>query len=212
MWSFSIFCYVFKTRAFHFGSLDPKFPSLMCELRVVQFSFVWLHEVSSCACEAPSQVKHSGRHLCGFGEIHFGTPLLVLWSTCLICLSFPILWVLCSTHDSAVLYLHSPSLGFPGGSTGRESTCNAEDPSLIPGSKRFPEEEIGYPLQFSWVSLVAQRVKNLPVMRETWVRSLGWEDPLEKGIAVCVCVCVYIYIYIYIYIFFFFFFLIAEQH
>ena len=40
---------------------------------------------------------------------------------------------------------------------------------------------LGYPLQYSWVSLVAQLVKNLPAMQETWVRSLGWEDPLEKG-------------------------------
>ena len=39
------------------------------------------------------------------------------------------------------------------------------------------------PLQYSWASLVAQRVKNVPEMRETWVRSLGWEDPLEKGMA-----------------------------
>ena len=37
------------------------------------------------------------------------------------------------------------------------------------------------PLQYSWASLVAQTVKNLPAMWETWVRSLGWEDPLEKG-------------------------------
>ena len=42
-------------------------------------------------------------------------------------------------------------------------------------------EGIGYPLQFSWASLVAQLVKNLPIMWETWVQSLGWEDPLEKG-------------------------------
>ena len=42
-------------------------------------------------------------------------------------------------------------------------------------------EGIGYPLQYSWSSLVAQQVKNLPVMWETWVQSLGWEDPLEKG-------------------------------
>ena len=42
-------------------------------------------------------------------------------------------------------------------------------------------EWIGYPLQYSWASLVAQPVKNLPTMRETWVPSLGWEDPLEKG-------------------------------
>ena len=46
-------------------------------------------------------------------------------------------------------------------------------------------------------------VKNLPVMRETWVQSLGWEDPLEKGIAiyVCVCVCVCVYVYVFIYLF-----------
>ena len=42
-------------------------------------------------------------------------------------------------------------------------------------------EERGYPLQYSWASLVAQMVKNLPAMQETWVRSLGWEDPLAKG-------------------------------
>ena len=41
-------------------------------------------------------------------------------------------------------------------------------------------EGIGYTLQYSWVSLVAQLVKNPPAMQETWVRSLGWEDPLEK--------------------------------
>ena len=68
-----------------------------------------------------------------------------------------------------------------GSSAGEESTCNAGDPSLIPGSGRSTGEGIGYPLQYSWASLVSQLVKNLPVMRETWVRSLGWEDPLEKG-------------------------------
>ena len=46
---------------------------------------------------------------------------------------------------------------------------------------RSPGEGIGYPLQYSWASLVAQLVKNLPAMWETWVCSLGWEDPLEKG-------------------------------
>ena len=58
---------------------------------------------------------------------------------------------------------------------------NAGDPSSIPGSGRSPGEGIGYPLQYSWASLVAQLVKNLPAMPETWVRSLGWKDPLEKG-------------------------------
>ena len=52
---------------------------------------------------------------------------------------------------------------------------------MIPGSGRSPGEKIGYPHQYSWASLVSQVVKNLPVMRETWVRSLGWEDPLEEG-------------------------------
>ena len=52
---------------------------------------------------------------------------------------------------------------------------------MIPGSGRSPGEEIGYPLQHSWASLVAQMIKNLPAMWETWVRSLGWEDPLEEG-------------------------------
>ena len=45
------------------------------------------------------------------------------------------------------------------------------------------KEGISYPLQYSWASLVAQTVKNLPAMWETWVRSLGWEDPLEEGMA-----------------------------
>ena len=68
--------------------------------------------------------------------------------------------------------------GFPGSSVGKESTCNAGDPSSIPGSGRSPGEGLDYPLQYS---LVVQTVKNLPSMWETWVRSLGWEDPLEEG-------------------------------
>ena len=60
---------------------------------------------------------------------------------------------------------------------------------MIPGLGRSPGEGIGYPFQYSWASLVAQTVKNLLAMWETWVRSLGWEDPLgwvdplEKGMA-----------------------------
>ena len=52
-------------------------------------------------------------------------------------------------------------------SAGKEFTCNAGDPGLIPGSGRSGGEGTGYPLQYSWVSLVAQLVKNLPAMRET---------------------------------------------
>ena len=73
--------------------------------------------------------------------------------------------------------------GFVGSSAGKESACNAGDPSLIPGSGRSTGEVIGYPLQYSWASSVAQLVKNLPVMWETWIHSLGWEDPMEEGMA-----------------------------
>ena len=58
-----------------------------------------------------------------------------------------------------------------------------EIPSSIPGPGRSARAGIGYPLQYSWASLVAQLVKNLPAMWVTWVRSMGWEDPLEKGMA-----------------------------
>ena len=71
--------------------------------------------------------------------------------------------------------------GFTGGSAGKESTCNAGDLGSIPGFGKCPGEEKGYPLQYSCTSLVAQLLKNLPAMQETWVRSLGWKDPLEKG-------------------------------
>ena len=67
-------------------------------------------------------------------------------------------------------------------SFGKESACNAGDRGLIPRSGRSAGEGIGYPLQYSWASLVAQLVKNPPAMPETWIWSLGWEDPLKKGI------------------------------
>ena len=71
--------------------------------------------------------------------------------------------------------------GFSHSSLGKESACNAGDSGSIPGLGRSAGEGIGFPLQNSWISLVAQLVKNPPAMWETWVRSLGWEDPLEKG-------------------------------
>ena len=83
--------------------------------------------------------------------------------------------------QTACKTLIEDNLGFPDSSVGKESACNAEDPSSIPGSGRSAAEGIGYPLQYSWASLVAQLVKNPPAMQETWLRSLGWEDPLEKG-------------------------------
>ena len=54
-----------------------------------------------------------------------------------------------------------------------------KDSGLIPGSGSSPGEWIGYPLQDSWVSLVAQMTKNPPSVWETWVQSLGWDDPEE---------------------------------
>ena len=72
-------------------------------------------------------------------------------------------------------------MGFPDRSAGKKSAGNAGDPSSIPGLGRSPGEGIGSPLQYSWASLLAQRVKNLPAMQETWVQPLGWEDLLEEG-------------------------------
>ena len=69
--------------------------------------------------------------------------------------------------------------GFPGSSAGKESPCNSGDPGFIPRSGRSTGEGIGYPLQSSGASLVAQMVKNPLARRETWVQPLGWEDPLE---------------------------------
>ena len=67
------------------------------------------------------------------------------------------------------------SRDFPGSSAGKESTCNTGDLSSIAGSRSSPGEGISYPLQYSWASL--------PAIQETWVPSLGWEDPLEEGMA-----------------------------
>ena len=77
-------------------------------------------------------------------------------------------------------------MGFPDSSVGKESVCNAGDPGSIPGLKRSAGEWIflslpleGYPLQYSWASLVAQLVKNSPAMQETWFRSLLGRPPGE---------------------------------
>ena len=75
----------------------------------------------------------------------------------------------------------SPFGGFPGSSAGKESACNSGDLGSVPRSGRSPGEGIGYPLPYSWASLVAQMVNNPPATQETWVQSLGWEDPLKEG-------------------------------
>ena len=83
--------------------------------------------------------------------------------------------------DPPILMFPLCPMGFPQSSVDKESGYNAGDPGSIPGLGRSSGEGIDYPLQYSWTSFVAQLVENLPTMREAWVWSLGWEDPLEKG-------------------------------
>ena len=91
----------------------------------------------------------------------------------------------CTTWEDPILPAeYSYYWGFPGGSASKESTCNEGDSGSIPGSGRPAREGIGYTLQISSGFLVAQLVKNLPAMWETWVGSLGWDNPLEKGKAI----------------------------
>ena len=81
-----------------------------------------------------------------------------------------------------VLYYSSKSIvGFPDSSVGKESVCSTGHPGSIPGLGRSHGEGKGYPLQYSWASLVAQVVKNLSAMQETRVQSLGWKGPMEKA-------------------------------
>ena len=133
-----------------------------------------------------------------------------LFQSCGHCWVFQICWhIECSTFTASFFRIWNSSTGIPspplalfvvmlsmahlishsrmsgsrwvGSSVGKESACNAWDPGLITRLGRSTGERIGYPLQYSWASLVAQLVKNLPAMWETRIRSLGWEDPLEKG-------------------------------
>ena len=91
----------------------------------------------------------------------------------------PLHWEACAPQWENRLC--SSQLGFPDSLVGKESPCNAGDPGSIPGSGKSTREGIGYTLQYSWDSLVAELEKNLPAVRETWVQYLGWEDHLEKG-------------------------------
>ena len=84
-------------------------------------------------------------------------------------------------------YIHIYFWDFPN-SCRKESSCNAGEPSLISGSGRSGGEGIGYPLQYSFASFVAQLVKNLPAMQETWVQSFSWKEPMEKGKATYVSI------------------------
>ena len=110
--------------------------------------------------------------------------------SCVVCPTLPLLLGPDLPHCPApplVFQTHLASLptppqrGFPSSSVGEDSARSAGDPGSILGSGRSPREGISYPLQYAWVSLVARLVKNLPLMWETWVWSLGWKDTLEKG-------------------------------
>ena len=84
-------------------------------------------------------------------------------------------------EDITIINIYAPKKGFPHSSVCKESAYNGGDPDLIPESGRSSREGIGYPLQYSWPSLVVQLVNNPTAILETPVRFLGQEDPLEKG-------------------------------
>ena len=86
-------------------------------------------------------------------------------------------------HPMKIHPAYSYPWGFPGSSAGKESACNTGDSSSISGLGKPSGEGISYSLQYSWAFLVVRMIKNPCAMRKTWVRSLGWEDPLEKGTA-----------------------------
>ena len=146
-----------------------------------QWTWVWVNSGSWWWTGRPGMLRFMGSQRAGHDwatELKTDIPLMVLqcrrpwldsWAS-----KIP-----CRRHRQSTPVL----LGFPSDSVGKESTCNAGDPSLIPGSGSSPGEGIDYPLQYSWSSLMTQTIKNPPAMQETWVRSLGWEDPLEEGMA-----------------------------
>ena len=81
------------------------------------------------------------------------------------------------------IHTHIYIQGVAGSSADKESACNAGNPGLIPGLGRSPGKGIGYPFQYSGASLVAQMVKYLHAMQETWVQTLGQEDTLVEEMA-----------------------------
>ena len=164
--------------------------NLVCVCVCVQFFKSLLHSPAS-----PAATCHLA--CCYFftkgSENHVIWLLPEKWICCKIIfffffLPFTLSWLRETVRvaEGAIIFLWHLSVtekpdSFPGGSVGKESACSAGDPSSIPGLGRSAGEGIGYPLQYSWASLVAQLVKNPPAVWDTWVRPLGWEDPLEKG-------------------------------
>ena len=134
--------------------------------------------VSWVSCTGMRVPSHQHHLVCCSSQGHKGLDVTLQLNSGNIFLS--------GEHTQAAVQISSRTslctcAGFPHSSAGKESACNSGDPGSIPGWGRSTGEGIGYPLQSCWASLVAQLVKNLPAMGETWVWSRGWEDPLEKG-------------------------------
>ena len=136
------------------------------------------------SCLSKSIDKHTSKGLLLLNQVtsttietsFSGSEEIRLWSELVIMYKFNSFR--CGKNEPFLNKSIKQNLGFSAISVGKESTCNAGDPV------RFLGQEdslgwIGYPSQYSWTYLVAQLVKNLPAMWETWVCSLGWEDPLE---------------------------------
>ena len=116
-----------------------------------------------------------------FGVFLFSASCTILWNSVHSSLgTFFIRSNLLNLLVTCTVYSFREFRGFPGSSAGKESTCIAGDPSSVPGSGRSAGEGIGYSLHYSWASLVAQLVKNLPTVWETWVRSWVGKIPWRR--------------------------------
>ena len=102
------------------------------------------------------------------------------WDLCLYSVRLSWILSLCKAVQCPVGGKSHVYMGFLDSSPGKESACNTGDPGSIPGLGRSTGEGIGYPLQYSWVFLMAQLVKNPPAMRETCVWSLGGKIPWRR--------------------------------
>ena len=87
----------------------------------------------------------------------------------------------CATPINSIAPDNQGTVSLPSSLSSALCFALVQGPGSIPGWERSPGEGIGYPLQCCWAFLMAQLVKNTPAMWETWVRPLGWEDPVEKG-------------------------------
>ena len=126
---------------------------------------------------------HTYIHTHTYTHIYFKSMLIFGWEKHFI-RKKPILWPWRSKEGLWTALASSGSLlTFPDSSVGKEYACNAGDPSSIPRSGRSTGKGIGYPLQYSWASLVVQPVKNPPAMWETWVWSLGWGNLLKNTVS-----------------------------